>query len=238
MFDILMAALEWTAEYKEWDWGVYSLGIGLMIFFTYLEMWGILRQAKTMYEKRSTKAVEGEMFLYIAPYYFLCALYGVRLHGVTLIANAAITAVAQLYVLKAIVHFRPFTERERAAGSAYALMPALQLWGMQGGFDGYVYMVFAIGMWWALFEQFRKLWEEWVVGAVEIKTYLVYIIICVVWAMYAFYTHDTFFKVSMLGATAFVVAITLLWWYIKVGGRKPRSLGMPLRKWFVQLRGE
>ncbi len=220
--DIFWAALHWTAEYQNWDWGIYSLNIALMIVFTYVETWGIIRQGRTIYEKRSTEAVESELFFYCFFYFLLCGLYGVRLHGVVIVLNSIITAIAQLYVLRAILHFRPFSERERRIGSVYALIPGLQLWGMSGGFDGWVYIVFAIGMWWALFEQLRKLWAEWVVGAVEVKLYFVYLGTCFVWAAYAFYIGDTFFETSMVGATVIIASIILLWFAILAGAPKPR----------------
>lgn len=240
--DILSAALHWTAEYKVWDWGIYSFGVVLMIVFTGTETYGILSQAYTIRRKESTEAVESELFFYSFFFFQVCLFYAFRIHGAVAIINCVVTAYAQWRVLREIYRCRPFDEREQRVGSAYALLPAIQLWGVSHGLDGYTYMVFAIGMWWAFFEQLRKLWSEWVVGAVDIKMYIVYFFTCFVWAGYAFYTGDIFFEISMIGSTVFVTAIWALWGAIRLGYPKPQApdwlrLGSPLRKRWSDLLG-
>lgn len=214
MRDILMAVLEWSADYKQWkteEWNATNVSLLLMFVFTFVEVYGIAAQALTIRHERNGDAVSNKFFLYSAPFYLTCAGLGYHTHSLMIIFNAVVTAFALVWVLWELYRFKGFTPWDCRLGLLYTLMPVVELvterWGWwYSACSMYFVWSFAIQLW-ELFWTGKR-------GAVEIKLFWTYLTTSVVWVVFAYTTKNWFLLVSIGGCTIFITLIMVLWyWY-------------------------
>ena len=208
--DIFWAALEWTAEYKNWGWNAATVSTCIIIAVTGPETWGIIKQGETIWKDKKGDSVSNVMFAFTFSFFFVAAIYGWHLKSVSLIANSVITGFAQVPILWGLLKFKGFSKREFVLAGVFALMPIAEL---ATSLRGELYLVFSFGLWYAFGAQLWELWREKARGEVDVRLLVVYLIATSAWTTFAFSGDEPYFKASQVGISSFIFAINVLWWW-------------------------
>jgi len=206
--DIFWAALEWTAEYKNWGWNAATISVTMIGFFTITESYGILEQNKKIRQDKRGDSVSNILFLYTTSFFLMSGVWGWHLHSIVIVVNAAVTGLVQIPVLMALWKYKDFSVREKVLGVVFAAMP---LWMLITPYKSESYLILMFGIWFAFADQFWELWSAGKTGELSIKLLLMYLVASVAWTTYAFTSTDPYFQISQAVLLILLIAITMLW---------------------------
>lgn len=232
MPDMLLAALYWTVEYRNFGWNLATISAATVFVVTFPEIWGIIKQNETIWKDKKGDSVSNIMFSYTLSFFLVGAIYGWHLHSVSMVFNAALTGVVQIPILVGLLKFKGFTKKEVVLGCAFALMPLIEYGGGHWGYRSELYLVFSFGLWYAFGDQLGELWRGGKRGEVDIRMFTVFLFATIAWTTFAFMGDEWPFKVSQAGISTFIVAINGLWWWLWLRdmGRLPYWLALPLQR--------
>ncbi len=220
---IFWAALEWTAEYKNWGWNAATVSTCIILLVTGPEVWGIIKQSKTIWMDRKGDSVSNTMFSFTLSFFFVAAIYGWHLKSVSMIANSIITGVAQIPILWGLLKFKGFSRTETVLAIVFVLMPIAE---HTSSSKGELYLLFSFGLWYAFGAQLWELWREGKRGEVNIRMWSVFLFATAAWTTFAFAGDEFYFKIAQVGISFFITAINVLWWWFWLRDKSllPRQL--------------
>jgi len=175
------------------------------VFFTFLEMWGLVKQDRTIRDARSGEGVSVSMISYFGCTFIAFGYFGFVVHSVASLFNGVILFFFYLKVLLGLKKFKGFSTVEKWRIALFASLVLLEFLTNK---KELVMTGIMIGAVYPMYLQVREIWVKQSVGQLDIRYTTVMLISTLFWTVYAFVTHNLpLMIVNPFGITLFGMMI-------------------------------
>lgn len=208
----MLELLQNTIEYREWGLNAATIGAMGIIFFTFVEGWGLWKQIQTIWHARSGESISFRWFTYLGSYFVAGLVYGMHLSSVSMVFGSLIPALLHLPIILGIMKFKQLGKNEKAQSVLFILMiPAMILTAQKD----MLYIVLSIGTIYALATQPLELYRVKSPGVVDIRLITVYLVSTAFWLLYAFAIKAVGLMVVTPFALILLTLTAVLWFRYK-----------------------
>lgn len=181
---------EWIRHSVEWNnWGMNVLTVSFMgtVFFTFLEIWGLVKQDRTIRDARSGEGVSVSMISYFGCTFIAFGYFGFTVHSIASVFNGVILFFFYLKVLLTLKEFKVFSTEDKWRIALFASFALLEFLTSK---KELVMTSMMVGAAYPLWLQVKEIWVKRSVGQLDIRYISVMLISTLFWTVYAFVTHN------------------------------------------------
>jgi uncharacterized protein with PQ loop repeat len=194
-------------ELEQFGWNLVTLTFGIIVLTTAVGVWGMAKQARTIWSRRSGRSVSVIMFSYAAAYMTAGVIYGFQIGSLALVCDLP-WALLTVVVLVGLWRYKGFRWYEYllvmlfgGAAVAMSILPYKELF----------YLAFCVGNVVALVTQPWEMVREGTRGSVDRRFLWALLLTCLVWVTYGFAIGDLIVPLSNV-AYGIVVIVTIILW--------------------------
>lgn len=217
----MLELLKNTVEYQKWGFNAPTIGAIGIIFFAFVEGWGLLKQNQKIWQERSGESVSFRWFTYLGSYFIASIFYGLYIKSISVTFGAILPGLLHIPIIVGMIKFKQLAQNEKIQSALFLIMILAMVILPQ---KDLVYILLSIGTIYALATQPLELYRTKSVGVVEIKLILVYIASSVFWTIFGFSTKAL--GIMIVSPCALILlGLTLIMWrkYKKLEASKPAN---------------
>lgn len=170
------------------------------VIFTFLEMWGLVKQDRTIRDARSGEGVSVSMISYFGCTFIAFGYFGFAVHSIASVFNGVILFFFYLKVLLTLKEFKGFSTADKWRMTLFALFAALEFLTSK---KELVMTSMMVGAVYPLWLQVYEIWVKKSVGQLDPRYISVMLSATVFWTVYAFVTHS----LPLMIVNPFVIAL-------------------------------
>ncbi|MFH1047140.1 MAG: hypothetical protein V1738_02455 [Patescibacteria group bacterium] len=195
-------------EFREFGWNVVTLTFLIIVISTIVGVWGMWKQMRTIWRRRSGESVSVILFSYAVVYMSAGIVYGFQIGSLALILDlpwAIVTFIALLGLWKfsgSRIHETILAVIFLLAGIAMVCLP----------YRFSMYTGFCVGNCVAMTTQPYKMWRSGTRGSVDVRFLWTLVVTCAVWTVYGFAIGDWVVPFANLAYGLIALFAAVLWY--------------------------
>lgn len=193
------------------NWGFNSIIISSLItvLFTFLQGYGIIKQAQKIWRSKSVKSLSTFFFFFLFFYFIILILYGLNKNSLTMIFNGLLVFTS-IPVVVGILKFKTLSFIEKISIPIMMLMiPAMIVVKNKD----VLFFIILFVSWITLLFQLINMIREKSRGSIEIKFILIQLITVIFWSIYSFGIKN--WPLEIFNFTATITYILFVFFYKK-----------------------
>lgn len=180
----LLELLKRTSEYQ--NFGINALTVSAIgaTVFTFFQGWGLWKQGKSIWDKRSGKSVSVTFIAYSMFYFLAFCFYGAQKLSVTMTFNGLLFLI-HIPIMLGLLEFKGFTRSEWTSIALFGFGMPTSMLMLDGSAKENFLMLLLFGILATLVEQTYEVYKAKVSGALEPQYLYALLFTNVFWFTYA-----------------------------------------------------
>lgn|SRR3989338_8469517 len=198
-----------THEYQGWGWNIVSISFLVTAGFTFfLQLPGLVNQARTIWRNKSAEGVEMLTFTAFLTYFAVFFVYAVSIQSGAGVLNVLVLLVPQVFILAGIAWCKPLRTIDKLAALAATLLFVLAVLLPR---KEVFYTIASIAVLIGLLLQPIEMMRTKVSKNIALSFPLNFLIVAAVWTIYALAIGDVFLAGASGAFTLVYLWAVILW---------------------------
>lgn len=181
----IIEVLKKTPEYQSFGMNALTMSAIGATVFTFLQGWGLWKQGRSIWDKRSGKSISVIFIAYSMFYFLAFCFYGAQRSSITMTFNGLLFLI-HIPIMLGLLEFKGFTRFEWALICIFAVGMPTGIFVLQRDAREIFLMILLFGILATLVRQTYEVYKAKVPGALEPKYLYVFLFTNVFWFTYAF----------------------------------------------------
>src|SRR3989339_528419 len=196
-------------EVQNFGFNAITISAIIIVIFSILESWGIYKQNKKIWDKKSGESVSVAWFIYFMFMLFSYFVYGIFTKEAAIIING----LASLFVVPIVVGLWRFKGFSKIDFFVFLLCVLGFVVMLIFPFKKIMFLLFSFGSILALIAQLVEMHKTKAVGVIEIKLIRVYLVSTAVFVVYSIFVND--WPLLIISVLSFILLVIILLSYYR-----------------------
>lgn len=191
--------------------GLNAVTVGALgvIFFAFVQAWGLWQQKKTIWKNQSGQSISVTWLSYFTCLDVVVFIYGWSINSIAMMVNGGLIFLYVLIMI-GLWKFKGFSKLEKFLGICLLIVIVVTIFIPA---KDWMFLIVSFGSILSLIMQPYEIWKNKNSGVVEIKLIIVYLISTTFWIIYGYTINDWVLKI--ICPSYFVIfSITVCFWFI------------------------